>query len=47
MAKVKVTTTLRRGKSESLVTFNNTRELLGFLARSGGVVNKDNSITVK
>lgn len=47
MAKVKITTTVKRGSSVSAITFNNTRELLGFLARSGGKVNKDSTITVR
>lgn len=46
MGKVILTTKVTTKKSTSEVTFKNTNELLGFLARTGGKVNKDKTITV-
>lgn len=46
MAKVKIDITVKSKGGNSVMTFDNTRQLLNFLARTGGKVLKDSSIRI-
>lgn len=46
MAKVRIDVTVKSKTNESVMTFENTRQLLNFLARSGGKVLKDSTIKI-
>lgn len=47
MAKVNISVKANVKGSQTVITFNNTLELLGYLARTGAVVLTDRSIVVK
>lgn len=46
MAKVKIDIKVKSKSNESVITFDNTRQLLNFLARSGGKVLKNGTIRI-
>lgn len=47
MAKVNINVKAKIKGSNTVITFKNTLELLGYLARTGGTVAPDRSIVVK
>ena len=46
MAKVRIDVTVKNKSSQSVMTFENTKQLLGFLSRTGGRVLKNGTISI-